>query len=165
MSESFWSGPIVDKSISRSLFHPGFRPRVDDRADVHDLMPRTCEYAPLSRKRCFLDGSESQILRWGILYWVIQASPKQSHEFSDWRRLPTRGQNERRLWKMIWKRQCSWLWRWRERGAASQARWVSSQSWERQETDPFRGIHKNRSPANILILVPRPTSAFWPTGQ
>lgn len=40
-------------------------------------------------------------------------------------------------------------------GAASQGRRLSSQSWERQETDPFLGIHKDRSPANIWILVPR----------
>ena len=61
----------MDKSMSRSPFHPGFLPRVDDRAHDHDLMPRTCECAPLSRKRCFLDGSESRILKSGILYWVI----------------------------------------------------------------------------------------------
>ena len=42
-----------------------------------------------------------------------------------------------------------------EVGAASQGRRVSSQSWERQETYPFLGIHKDPSPANIWILVPR----------
>ncbi|CAM9216095.1 unnamed protein product [Rangifer tarandus platyrhynchus] len=42
-----------------------------------------------------------------------------------------------------------------EVGAASRGRRVSSQSWERQETDPFLGIHKDRSPANIWLLVPR----------
>lgn len=161
MSESFWSGPIVDKSISRSLFHPGFWPRVDDRADIHDLMPRTCEHAPLS-KRCFLDGSESQILRWGD---IILGYPGESKPITGILRLEkasARGQNEGDYGKWSERGSVRGFGDGR-RGAASQARWVSSQSWERQETDPFRGHPQEPKPANILILVPRPTSAFWPT--
>lgn len=55
----------MDKFISKSLLGADFLFIVDHSADGHDLMPRTCDHAPPSRKQHFVDVSKLRILRWG----------------------------------------------------------------------------------------------------